>query len=86
MSNVSSCFRFKFLVFSAYFDHRDGNRMIRVVGATKTRMPERVFCRFWYPRDQQKHLPEQYLTVPGKVRCRLGCLHWWRTWLWSRSL
>ncbi|XP_046866702.1 uncharacterized protein LOC6642540 [Drosophila willistoni] len=40
--------RFKFFVYSAYFDRRDGARLVRVVGATKTRGPERVWCRFWY--------------------------------------
>ncbi len=40
--------RFKFFVFSAYYDRRDG-RMIRIIGATKTRSPEKVFCRMWYP-------------------------------------
>lgn len=42
--------RFKFFVFSAYYDRRDG-RMLRVIGATKTRSPEKVFCRMWYPMD-----------------------------------
>lgn len=41
--------RFKFYVFSAYYDRRD-SRMIRVIGATKTRSPERVWCRLWYPQ------------------------------------
>ncbi|XP_016998547.2 uncharacterized protein [Drosophila takahashii] len=40
--------RFKFFVYSAYFDRREGARLVRVVGATKTRGPERVWCRFWY--------------------------------------
>lgn len=40
--------RFKFFVFSAYYDRRDGAKLVRVVGATKTRGPERVWCRFWY--------------------------------------
>ncbi|KAH8377931.1 hypothetical protein KR093_008021 [Drosophila rubida] len=40
--------RFKFFVYSAYFDRRDGARLVRVIGATKTRGPERVWCRFWY--------------------------------------
>ncbi|KMY90077.1 uncharacterized protein LOC6732193 isoform X1 [Drosophila simulans] len=40
--------RFKFFVYSAYFDRREGTRLVRVVGATKTRGPERVWCRFWY--------------------------------------
>lgn len=42
--------RFKFFVFSAFYDRRDG-RMIRVIGATKTRGPEKVWCRMWYPVD-----------------------------------
>ncbi|XP_073823318.1 uncharacterized protein [Musca autumnalis] len=40
--------RFKFFVFSAYYDRRDGAKLVRVIGATKTRGPERVWCRFWY--------------------------------------
>lgn len=42
--------RFKFFVFSAFYDRRDG-RMIRVIAATKTRGPEKVWCRMWYPVD-----------------------------------
>lgn len=42
--------RFKFFVFSAFYDRRDG-RMIRIIGATKTRGPEKVWCRMWYPVD-----------------------------------
>ncbi|XP_022220076.2 uncharacterized protein LOC111072476 [Drosophila obscura] len=40
--------RFKFFVYSAYFDRREGARLVRIVGATKTRGPERVWCRFWF--------------------------------------
>lgn len=40
--------RFKFFVFSAFYDRR-GGKLIRVIGATKTRGPEKVWCRFWYP-------------------------------------
>ncbi|XP_061394785.1 uncharacterized protein LOC133330341 [Musca vetustissima] len=40
--------RFKFFVFSAYYDRRDGAKLVRIIGATKTRGPERVWCRFWY--------------------------------------
>lgn len=40
--------RFKFFVFSAFYDRRDG-KLVRIIGATKTRNPERVWCRFWYP-------------------------------------
>lgn len=39
--------RFKFFVFSAFYDRR-GGRLIRVIGATKTRGPEKVWCRMWY--------------------------------------
>lgn len=39
--------RYKFFVFSAYYDRRDG-KLVRVIGATKTRGPEKVWCRFWY--------------------------------------
>lgn len=42
--------RFKFFVFSAFYDRRDG-RMLRVIGATKTRSPEKVWCRMWYSVD-----------------------------------
>lgn len=39
--------RFKFFVFSAFYDRR-GGKLIRIVGATKTRVPEKVWCRFLY--------------------------------------
>ncbi|XP_037033844.1 uncharacterized protein LOC119072674 [Bradysia coprophila] len=41
--------KFKFFVFSAFYDRRGGNRLIRVIGATKTRGTEKVWCRLWYP-------------------------------------
>lgn len=47
--------RFKFFVYSAYFDRRDGARLVRVIGATKTRGPERVWCRFWYGPTTTSH-------------------------------
>jgi len=40
--------RAKFLVYSAYYDHR-GDRVIRIIGATRTRGFERVFCRYSWP-------------------------------------
>lgn len=40
---------FKFFVFSAYHDSRGAEKVIRVIGATKTQKPEKVWCRFWYP-------------------------------------
>ncbi|XP_071444499.1 uncharacterized protein [Hetaerina americana] len=39
--------RFKFYVYSAYYDSRGGERMVRIIGATRTRSPERVWCRLW---------------------------------------
>lgn len=45
--------RYKFFVFSAYYDRRDG-RMIRLIGATKTRNAEKVWCRLWYPVDANR--------------------------------
>ncbi|KAG4072993.1 hypothetical protein HA402_009412 [Bradysia odoriphaga] len=40
--------RSKFFVFSAFYDRRGGKKIIRVIGATKTRGPEKVWCRLWY--------------------------------------
>ncbi|XP_039952957.1 uncharacterized protein LOC120769816 isoform X1 [Bactrocera tryoni] len=51
--------RFKFFVFSAYYDRRDGAKLVRVIGATKTRTPERVWCRFWYPQQTQQQQSQQ---------------------------
>ncbi|XP_018322193.1 beta-1,4-galactosyltransferase galt-1 isoform X2 [Agrilus planipennis] len=39
----------KFFVYSAYFDRREPFNFIRIIGATKTRGHDPVFCRFWYP-------------------------------------
>lgn len=42
--------------------------MVRIIGATKTRLPERVYCRFWYPPEvQQMQQLQQAITVPAKV-------------------
>ncbi|XP_063229480.1 uncharacterized protein LOC134534813 [Bacillus rossius redtenbacheri] len=45
---VVSGTRYKFFVFSAFYDRRE-EKCVRVIGATKTRGPERVWCRLWYP-------------------------------------
>ncbi|XP_055685178.1 uncharacterized protein LOC129791169 [Lutzomyia longipalpis] len=58
--------RFKFFVFSAFYDRRDA-RMIRVVGATKTRGPERVWCRFWYPTANGTHYYSASVMARVKV-------------------
>lgn len=55
--------RYKFFVFSAYYDWR-GTRMVRVMGATKTRGPDRVWCLLWYNNNNAT----QAITVPAKVK------------------
>ncbi|XP_055848872.1 uncharacterized protein LOC129913918 [Episyrphus balteatus] len=61
--------RFKFFVFSAYYDRRDGAKLVRVIGATKTRGPERVWCRFWYTyRDANNHTRYNSATVMARVK------------------
>ncbi|XP_014282306.1 beta-1,4-galactosyltransferase galt-1 isoform X2 [Halyomorpha halys] len=55
--------RYKFFVFSAYYDWR-GTRMVRVMAATKTRGPDRVWCLFWYSKGNNTH----GITVPGKIK------------------
>lgn len=57
--------RFKFFVYSAYYDRRN-SRSIRVVGATKTRNPERVWCRLFYPKA--KNGTDMSVTIIGRVK------------------
>ncbi|CAD7086486.1 unnamed protein product [Hermetia illucens] len=60
--------RFKFFVFSAYYDRRDG-KMVRVIGATKTRGPEKVWCRFWYSYKDINNRTKYYsATVMARVK------------------
>ncbi|KAG7189458.1 hypothetical protein KM043_017154 [Ampulex compressa] len=67
--------RFKFFVYSAYYDDRvggsasgvKGQGMVRVVSATKTRGPERVWCRLWY-RSQNGGNITASVTVAAKVK------------------
>uniref|UniRef100_A0A1B6MGL9 Glycosyltransferase family 92 protein n=1 Tax=Graphocephala atropunctata TaxID=36148 RepID=A0A1B6MGL9_9HEMI len=62
--------RYKFFVFAAYYERR-GQRAVRVIAATKTRGPERVWCRLWYHNGSSSvtaaSVP-QSVSVPGKVR------------------
>lgn len=63
--------RFKFFVFSAYYDRRDG-KMIRIIGATKTRGPEKVWCRFWYPyKDSNNRTKYFSATVMARVKVNM---------------
>lgn len=62
-------YRYKFFVFSAYYEWRGGVRAVRIIGATKTRGSERVWCRLWQPGNSTSstaHL--QSVSVPGKVK------------------
>ncbi|KAL5278665.1 hypothetical protein ACFFRR_003350 [Megaselia abdita] len=61
--------RFKFLVYSAFYDDRDG-KMVRVIGATKTRGPEKVWCRLWYKANTSTNTRPKYYSasVVAKVK------------------
>ncbi|XP_031355186.1 uncharacterized protein LOC116179532 [Photinus pyralis] len=62
--------KFKFFVFSAYFDRRKGQRAVRIVAATKTRGAERVWCRLWYRPFTTESNSTSYIsrTVPAKIK------------------
>jgi hypothetical protein len=60
--------RFKFFVFSAFFDNRKGQRSVRVIGATKTRGPERVWCRLWYRTNESNVTTFVSRTVQAKIK------------------
>ncbi|KAI5723748.1 hypothetical protein M8J76_010411 [Diaphorina citri] len=45
--------RFKFYVYSAHYDDRK-SKVIRVIGASKTRATEKVWCRYWYGDNSSK--------------------------------
>ncbi|XP_026480200.1 beta-1,4-galactosyltransferase galt-1-like [Ctenocephalides felis] len=68
--NISHHFlsRFKFYVYSAYYDRRD-KRYVRIIAATKTRGPERVWCRLFYPRATANRSGVYVsLTVLAKIK------------------
>lgn len=64
--------RFKFFVFSAFYDRR-GGRLIRIIGATKTRGPEKVWCRFWYPIGNSTHPKYSSSSVMARVKVIIYC-------------
>lgn len=72
--------RFKFFVFSAYYDRRNGSKLVRVIGATKTRGPERVWCRFWYVaknvtyagKQGRANIKEKYKSVSVMARVKVS--------------
>ncbi|XP_043263633.1 uncharacterized protein LOC122403902 isoform X1 [Colletes gigas] len=68
--------RFKFFVYSAYFDDRVGGAgsptgktqgMVRIISATKTKGSERVWCRFWYLPENGGNVTAS-VTVAAKVK------------------
>lgn len=68
--------RFKFFVYSAYFDDRvsgtgtslgKSQGMVRIISATKTKGPERVWCRFWYRAENERNVTSS-VTVAAKVK------------------
>ncbi|KAK9736396.1 Glycosyltransferase family 92 [Popillia japonica] len=60
--------RYKFYVFSAFLDARKGQRAIRIIGATKTRGADRVWCRFWYKTSEANSTSYASKTVPAKLK------------------
>jgi hypothetical protein len=63
-------------VYSAYYDerlaggivgsHSSNAGVIRVIGATKTRGPEKVWCRLWYLQNSNNITTS--ITVAAKVK------------------
>lgn len=62
--------RFKFFVFSAFYDRRVA-KLIRIIGATKTRVPEKVWCRFLY--NMGNATAPSYRTVSVMARVKVMC-------------
>ncbi|XP_030758762.1 beta-1,4-galactosyltransferase galt-1 [Sitophilus oryzae] len=60
--------KYKFFVFSAYYDQRRNQRNIRIIAATKTRGPERVWCRLWYRIMDGNATVNISRTVPAKLK------------------
>lgn len=61
--------RFKFFVFSAFYDRRAG-KLIRIIGATKTRVPEKVWCRFVYNTANATAPNYRSVSVMARVKVR----------------
>lgn len=62
--------RFKFFVFSAFYDRRVG-KLIRIIGATKTRVPEKVWCRFVYNIGNVTVPNYRSVSVMARVKVRI---------------
>lgn len=61
--------RFKFFVFSAFYDRRAG-KLIRIIGATKTRVPEKVWCRFVYNTGNATAPTYRSVSVMARVKVK----------------
>ncbi|XP_031623466.1 uncharacterized protein LOC116340877 isoform X2 [Contarinia nasturtii] len=59
--------RYKFFVFSAFYDRRAG-KLIRIIGATKTRVPEKVWCRFVYNTGNATTPNYRSVSVMARVK------------------
>lgn len=59
--------RFKFFVYSAFYDRR-GGKLIRIIGATKTRVPEKVWCRFLYNMGNATAPSYRSVSVMARVK------------------
>lgn len=55
-------------MFAAYYDQRRNQRNIRIIAATKTRGPERVWCRLWYKVVDGNSTVNISKTVPAKLK------------------
>ncbi|KAK9883000.1 hypothetical protein WA026_001212 [Henosepilachna vigintioctopunctata] len=60
--------RYKFFVFSAFYDRRKMQRSVRIIGATKTRGPDKVFCKLWYKTTDENAANFTSRLVPAKIR------------------
>ncbi|XP_045478105.1 beta-1,4-galactosyltransferase galt-1 [Harmonia axyridis] len=60
--------RYKFFVFSAFYDRRKLQRSIRIIAATKTRGPDKVSCKFWYKSADDNPANFTSKWVPAKIR------------------
>ncbi|KAL3272977.1 hypothetical protein HHI36_014434 [Cryptolaemus montrouzieri] len=60
--------RYKFFVFSAFYDRRRLQRSVRIIAATKTRGPDKVLCKFWYKSMDDNPANFTSKWVQAKIR------------------
>lgn len=59
--------RFKFFVYSAFYDRR-GGKLIRIIGATKTHRADKVWCRFIYNQGNSTAPNYRAVSVMARVK------------------